>query len=83
MAFLSRKKYSKNGTYTGQRMYAEAGFRERDIMNNAKFVVGSKRNNTVSFYKKHKKEGRFDHTKYDIATYRFGGGYNSNKSHWC
>ena len=69
MAFLSKKKYSKNGSYTGQRMYKDAGFREKNIMNNASFVVGSRKDQTIKFYKKHKKDGLLDFTKYDTATY--------------
>lgn len=70
MAFLSKEKYSRK-TYTGQRMRSEAGYREKDIMDNAQFVVGSRKDNTVTFYKKHKKNGRLDYTKYDRATYAF------------
>ena len=69
MAFLSKKKYSRRGNYTGQRMYFEGGFREKDIMNNASFIVGSRKHRTVKFYKKHKNNDRFDFTKYDAATY--------------
>ena len=72
MAFLNKKKYSRSGGYTGQRMYAEAGYREKDIMNNAKFVVGSRKGNYIKFFKKHKKDGKFDFTKYDTATYSLG-----------
>ena len=70
MAFLSKAKYSRK-TYTGQRMRHEAGYREKDIMDNAQFIVGSRKNYTVTFYKKHKKNGSLDSTKYDRATYAF------------
>lgn len=69
MAFLSKKTYARNGTYTGQRMYHEGGYREKNVMNRADFIVGSKKNNTITFYAKHKKDGRFDSTKYDTACY--------------
>lgn len=55
MPFLNKKKYSRSGSYTGQRMYADGGYREKSIMNNATFVVGSKKDNYVKFYAKHKK----------------------------
>lgn len=70
MAFERKSKYSRK-TYTGQRMRHEGGFREKDIMDNAAFVIGNRKNYSVTFYKKHKKEGRYDSTKYDKATYRF------------
>lgn len=71
MAFLKKKTYSRSGSYTGQRMYAEGGYREKNIMNNASFVVGSKKGRYVKFFSKHKKDGKFDFTKYDTATYSF------------
>lgn len=71
MPFLKKKKYSRSGSYTGQRMYAEGGYREKDIMNNADFVVGSKKHRYVKFYKKHKKDGKFDSVNYDTAMYSF------------
>ena len=69
MGFLSKKKYSGKGSYTGQRMYAEGGYREKDIMNNASFVVGSKKHRTITFYKKHKKDGKDDFLNYETARY--------------
>ena len=69
MPFLSKKRFSKRGSYTGQVMYSKGGYREKDIMNNANFVVGSKKHGYVKFYKKHKKDGKFDYTNYDTATY--------------
>lgn len=51
-------------------MIKKSGYRERDIMNNAKFAVQGNGGRTISFYKKHNKYGnRLDHTKYDIATF--------------
>ncbi len=51
-------------------MIRQSGYRERDIMNNAKFAVQGNGGRTISFYKKHNKHGnRLDHTKFDIATY--------------
>ena len=38
-------------------------------MNNATFIVGSRKKSYVKFYKKHKKDGKFDFGKYDIAIY--------------
>ena len=70
MAFVSKSKYSMK-TYTGQRMRHEAGWREKNIMDNAAFVVGNRKDYAVTFYKKHKKEGRHDFLKYETCTYRF------------
>ena len=69
MAFLNKKKYSRSGNYTGQKMYSQGGYREKNIMNNASFVVGSKNGRYIKFFAKHKKDGKFDSTKYDTATY--------------
>ena len=68
MAFVSKKNYS-NRTYTGQVMRSQAGWREKDIMDNASFVVSNKKNGTVKFYKKHRKVDSKDFTNYSTATY--------------
>ena len=55
MSFISKSKYSRK-TYTGQRMRQEGGFREKNIMDNSAFVIGNRKDYSVTFYKKHKTE---------------------------
>lgn len=63
---VSKKRLSSNLKHS---MKQQSGYREKDIINNANFVISANKGKTLVFYKKHKKDGKYDHTKYDTCAF--------------
>lgn len=52
-----------------QCMRRNSGYREKDIINNANFVISADKGRSLVFYKKHKPVGKYDHTKYETCKF--------------
>ena len=62
VGFVSTRRVSRE-------MFNRGGYREKNIIKNARFAVQGNKGRTITFYKKHNASGRYDKTKFDTCTY--------------